>query len=218
MENKHELPDELLKKIQMVRQKFGSFASRQPEIDKNEYFSHTQENFQSFALSRHSCRYFSGTAPKNVLQDAVILANKISPSACNRQAVRVHLIDDYDIVQKILIFQGGCRGFHEDIGQILMIAVDMEYTMHIKEYHDLYLNAGLYLMNLAYALHFHRIGSCFLTWSVTPEIDKKTRSLVQIPDQEEIVHILAVGEVPEIFRLAFSEKTFGQKLQEHGAI
>ena len=29
MENKHELPDELLKKIQMVRQKFGSFASRQ---------------------------------------------------------------------------------------------------------------------------------------------------------------------------------------------
>lgn len=61
-------------------------------------------------------------------------------------------------------------------------------------------------MNLCYSLHYYKIASCILNWSVLPKDDRKLRKIVNIPEEETIVLIVVVGEPSKHFDIAVSKR------------
>lgn len=187
----------------------------QIEMTRQQYYANLESAFPAFSASRHSVRHFSGPVSLEQIEKAVSLARN-APSACNRQHARVHCVCDKEIQKKILSLQNGNRGFGHLADKLLIITADLHDIRWEEERNDLYTNAGIFLMNLCYALHANKVAHCLLNWSVSPFRDVLLRRLVSIPDHENIICILACGDCPEHFRLAASpRKPVSQILTVH---
>lgn len=175
------------------------------EMTREQYYAHLESPFPEFSASRHSVRHFNGPVSLEQINKAVLLARN-APSACNRQHARVHCICDKEIREKVLSLQNGNRGFGHLADKLLIITADLHDIRWEEERNDLYTNAGIFLMNLCYALHANKVAHCLLNWSVSPLQDIRLRQLVSIPDHETVVCILACGDCPEQFSLAASPR------------
>ena len=175
------------------------------EMTREQYYAHLESPFPEFSASRHSVRHFNGPVSLEQIEQAVSLARN-APSACNRQHARVHCICDKEIREKVLSLQNGNRGFGHLADKLLIITADLHDIRWEEERNDLYTNAGIFLMNLCYALHANKVAHCLLNWSVSPLQDIRLRQLVSIPDHETVVCILACGDCPEQFSLAASPR------------
>lgn len=164
-----------------------------------------ESSFPEFSASRHSVRHFNGPVSLEQIERAVSLARN-APSACNRQHTRVHCICDKETRKKVLSLQNGNRGFGHLADKLLIITADLHDIRWEEERNDLYTNAGIFLMNLCYALHANKVAHCLLNWSVSPFRDILLRKLVSIPDHETVICILACGDCPEQFSLASSPR------------
>ena len=169
------------------------------------FFSNIDSPFPVFSNSRHTCRHFNGPVSENQIINSVELANN-APSACNRQHTRIHCICDKKIKQAILRIQGGNRGFGEYADKLLIVTSDVHDLRWLEERNDLYTNAGIFIMNLSYALHYEKIASCILNWSVDPMTDRELRRIVSIPDNEVIVCMILCGNAPENIMVASSPR------------
>ena len=177
----------------------------EPHVRRADFFAAKDAPFPEFAASRHVVRHFSGPVPRQTLEKALALA-LTAPSACNRQPIRVHVIDDSALRDRLFALQGGTRGFGADADKVLIVTADLSTVRWSWERHDCYTNGGIFVMNLCYALHCHGIAHCILHWSVAPETDKKVHSLIGIPANEAIVQVLACGLPPEEFDIAASPR------------
>jgi nitroreductase len=61
-------------------------------------------------------------------------------------------------------------------------------------------------MTLLNALHFNGIGACSLNWSVSNDKDMKIREILNIPENEVVLMIIACGYVPEKLSIASSPR------------
>ena len=61
-------------------------------------------------------------------------------------------------------------------------------------------------MSLVWALHSRGIGTCYLNWSAEREQDMKLRRVADIPDSENIITLMAVGNLPDQFSVASSPR------------
>ena len=179
--------------------------SSQIEMTRERYWRDLDAPFEMFSASRHSVRHFWGTISEEQIRSAVALANN-APSACNRQYVRVHCVSDYAKIQACLALQNGNRGFGHLADKLLVITADLRGIVWGAERNDLFTNAGIYLMNLCYALHKNKVAHCMLNWSVPPSVDQQLRKILEIPEAESIVVLIACGDVPEKFKLASSPR------------
>ena len=182
---------------------------------RDAFFALTQADFEQFAKSRHTVRYFEGEVDKQKIEKAVTLA-MTAPSACNRQYIRIHCVSNHETRDAILALQNGNRGFGNTADKLLVITADLQGLRWHEERNDLYTNAGIMLMNLSYALHYCQLGSCILNWSVSPENDQKARKILLLPNSETIVAILAVGELPKTLQICPSpRKSLSEVLIHH---
>lgn len=175
------------------------------QTTKDEFFSHNNAAFSFFSASRHSLRNFEGTIDISQIVSAIDLARN-APSACNRQPTRVHLITDKKMIEDCLALQNGNRGFGHLVDKLLIITGDLSSTTGYQEFADLYNNAGMFIMNLCYALHLNKVGNCILNWHVIPKNDLKLRKIANIPDNESIASLIACGGVPDKFALLTSPR------------
>lgn len=184
-------------------------------ITRDAFFALTQADFEQFAKSRHTVRYFEGEVDKQKIEKAVTLA-MTAPSACNRQYIRIHCVSNHETRDAILALQNGNRGFGNTADKLLVITADLQGLRWHEERNDLYTNAGIMLMNLSYALHYCQLGSCILNWSVSPENDQKARKILLLPNSETIVAILAIGELPKTLQICPSpRKSLSEVLIHH---
>ena len=61
-------------------------------------------------------------------------------------------------------------------------------------------------MNLAYALHYHQIGAVILNWNMEKEKNRIIYDLLEIPPELTVFVMIAVGNVPDEFRVCSSPK------------
>lgn len=101
-----------------------------------------------------------------------------SPSACNRQPTRIHIIESEQLRNQVLELQGGNRGFGKLADTVIIISVELVGYRDVKERNNLFVDGGMYAMNLLYALHSYRIGACPLNWCYSTEQDLALRRLV----------------------------------------
>ena len=191
--------------ISALAKRFTIKPSKQIDMSKSEYFSFVNSDFSKFSSSRHSVRNFSGGVSIDSIKKSVELANN-APSACNRQPCKVHLICDKGVIRKILSLQNGNRGFGHLIDKMLVLTVNQSSIMWAAERNDIYTNAGIYLMNLLYSLHYNKIASCTLNWSVFKDTEISIHGLLGLKENENVVALVGCGDVPEKFKLAKSPR------------
>ena len=182
-------------------------ASKQLHYERTKYYSSKNKSFLEFARWRHTIRNYSPNPLDDAkIKDAVELATT-APSACNRQHIRVHCIVNKPICERILELQGGNRGFGNIADKVLIITADLRSEIAgIRERYDPYVNGGIFLMNLCYALSYYEVAHCILTCSLELEKEAKIRRLANIPENEVVVSMLCCGEPPDEFDVAFSPK------------
>lgn len=162
--------------------------------------------YPEMAHSRFSVRHFS-KEPVNpeIIENAVVWAQK-SPSVCNRQGSRVHAIKDRKKINEILDVHGGTRGFTEQIDTLMIVTGDLRIFFGVAERNQVYVDAGIFAMNILYGLHYQGVGACPLHWCVEPKKDLLLRDLINIPAEETITAFIAVGSLPERFKVAYSQR------------
>lgn len=174
---------------------------------RDSFFSASDSIFPEFNASRHSCRHFDPSLPveRDRIECAVRMALR-SPSACNRQPVRVYAITDKPAVDRCMALHNGSRGFGHLIPALLIVTARMDVFTGPGERNESYIDGGLFSMSLMLALHQQRLGCVPLNWSVVPRQDRKLKSLATIPDGENVIMLLAIGHPVERFSIPQSAR------------
>lgn len=180
-------------------------AADEPHVKRSDFFAAKDAPFPRFAASRHVCRHFAGPVPRETIAAAVEIA-LTAPSACNRQHARVHVVDDPGLRDRLFAAQGGTRGFGADADKVIVVTSDLSSVRWGWERHDCYVNGGIFVMNLCYALHYFGVAHCILHWSVPPEVDREAHGFLGIPPNEAIVQVIACGLPPAEFDVAASPR------------
>ena len=205
-ENKFNLDAELVRKIDRLLEHTNNIPiTEQIKTTKDAFFSTQNAPFDKFSESRHSVRHFEGKVESAQINKAVELAQN-APSACNRQPTRIHIIENRELIDKVLEIQKGSRGFGHLADKLLVVTANLSGYQSAEERNCAYVDGGMYAMNLLYALHFNLVASCSLNWCRSPYDDSKMRELVNIPESEIIILLIACGNVPEEFKLANSKR------------
>lgn len=102
-----------------------------------------------------------------------------------------YYIQNRDICKNVLDLQGGAKG--HTVSSVIVLTSELSLYRHTSEFKTPYLDSGIYLMNLLYALTYYGIGTCPLIWNDDGEKAEEIRRFVDIPWSEQIVAIIQVG-------------------------
>ena len=204
-QNGFKLDDALLKKIDTVFSNQEIIVSQQILETKLGYYENQFASFDKFSNSRHSIRNFSGSIATSQIEEAIRLARN-TPSACNRQPVRVHIIEDKDLIAETFKIHNGNRGFGHLVDKLLVITADISSYQDSEERNLPYVDGGMYTMNLLYSLHFNKVAAIPLNWCRNKTDDLKMRKVISIPNSEVIIVLIGCGDVADEFKLAFSKR------------
>ena len=106
------------------------------------------------------------------------------------------------LFKKILDLQKGNRGFGENADKLLVVAADVSSYSGIAERNLMYIDGGIFTMNLLYSLHYYKIASCTLSPTLLPSsFSKEILKTNQIP-----ISIIAIGDCPDSFLVARSTR------------
>jgi len=203
------MPAQMCDAIKQLRREFSSATAcggGTVEVSAARIRSMSRIDADSFFNSRHSVRDFADL-PVDLaqLQEAVRLAQR-TPSVCNRQAWRVHVARGAALKESLLALQNGNLGFRSQIGCALVVVCDLRHFVTVGERNQAWIDGGMFAMSLVYALHSLGLGTCFLNWSVTTDVDRKLRPHLKVTEHDVIITMLAVGHLPEHFRVAHSQR------------
>ncbi len=175
-------------------------------ISKADILETTSASFDRFVMSRYSVRNFSGHPVE--LEDlyAAIRIAQNSPSACNRQSSKVHVVSNRELFDRIMQLQTGNRGFGHLADKVLVVTSDLQAFRGVNERNQAFIDAGIFSMSLLYALHFKQLAACALNWAVVQDRDIMLHSLLGIPESEEIIILIAVGHFLDEFHVACSPR------------
>lgn len=155
--------------------------------------------------NRHSSRAFlEKEIDKADLEKAIRLANRY-PSACNRQAVRVYIVN-HSRRDCIKHWFGEKQGFWDDVKDFIMVCAKMSAYVP-EEYQQYEVSAGIYTGYLTLALQTYGIGSCVIQREVIST--KGWRDFAKglgIPGDEQLICLLACGYQDETYAVPMSHR------------
>ncbi len=152
-------------------------------------------DFPSFAWGRHSLRQFGeGKIADELIKKVVALAQS-APSACNRQTIRIYAITNANKIEQIMEMHGGIRGFSVP-GVIFIVAADLRLYQGEGERNTGYIDGGIFLMNMLYALESEGVAACPIIWCSEPDKDSKIYDLTEMEKSNQIIALIAAGEMP----------------------
>lgn len=171
------------------------------------------EVFEQYFTTRHSIRDFDDTpVDDEKLKKAIQLA-QYAPSACNRQGVRVYVVEGEKFLKDTDPWLEGIGGFSSSIDKFLIIAAKQS-VYEINERYQYIVNSSIYAAYLTLALHAMRIGCCVIQRPVTQTKKwKEIRELYEIDADEQITMLIGIGNlkektvVPVSYRLPYETLT-----------
>jgi nitroreductase len=182
----------------------SSESKNQIKTTKEQYFKHIDSSFKEFSDSRSSLRDFTDESISLDKIHEVLDLCRNTPSACNRQSVRVHLYTNKNKIADILKVQGGNRGFGHLTEFLLVVTYDSAIYFEQNERNSGLVDGGMYCMNILYSLHANGIAGCILNTANAPAKDINMRKVTDIPEGEYFVAMIACGVPPDEFKIATS--------------
>jgi len=174
------------------------------EVTREEIWRHARIELRPFAESRHSIRHFSDEPVAHETIEKAVQIAQTTPSVCNRQSASVFVVTERSKMNGLLSLQNGNRGFSHQINKLLVVTSRLETFLTPDERHQQWIDGGMFAMTLVFALHSMGVGTCCLNWAVPPAVDRKLRMVSGIPVNHAIIMMIAVGHLPETFRVACS--------------
>ena len=167
------------------------------EISISEAKDEDISSFEFIASRRHSVRCYEqeGLPIDSLLLKQVITLANTAPSACNRQATHVFAVTDKTMIKQVQEIHGGCKGFGENVSAFLLITSDLSLYSSNEVKLPIY-DAGIYTMNLLYALQAYGLYSCALNGSFPGDAMLKMHELTSIPLGFDINGMIAVYKLP----------------------
>lgn len=181
-------------------------------FDYDTYFSNSDASFKDFSVSRKSVRNFSSQLVSDELIQKALKLATYAPSVCNRQPSKVYYIKNKSKIDQILEIQAGLEGFSKNIQQLLVVTSDVSYFYLIGERYQHYIDGGIFLMNLLYALHFYKIGACPANWAKEISDEKKIKKILPIQESEKVICIVAIGTPDSAFKTTLSKRREKQEI------
>lgn len=170
-----------------------------------EFYRDAGSSFDKFAKARHTLRQYEGSVSDEAIKNAVELA-LTSPSACNRQHVRVVCVSNRTVMNEVLSIQHGNRGFGDLADKLLIITGDLRVVGWAEERNDIYTNCGIFLMNLCYGLFYNHVAHCILNWSERPSQDRQLHQILNLPDSQVVAAMIVCGGTPKEIDVALSPR------------
>jgi len=175
------------------------------DVSKSELEIKTAIDFESFVKSRFSIRDFDTKELEiSKIQKAVEIA-KYAPSVCNRQSWAAHVFTKKEEILELLRIQGGSNGFTESINKLVIITTDTR-SFTTLESNQVFVDGGLFAMNLVLALHSQGIGGCCLNTCFPYTMEKKVKKIGGIPKNERLIMMMGIGNLKESYKVAISKK------------
>lgn len=175
-------------------------------ITRDEIVASTSIPYRQFVQSRFSVRNYTGEpVTEEEISEAVQLASR-APRVCNRGTTKVYAAYDRELKTRILSYQNGNVGFGHLAGAVLIITSDLRGFTDFGERNQCWVDGGLFTMSLVHALHAQALGTCLLNWSVSSSRDRRMRRAIGIPDSDAVITLMAVGRLPEQFKVAISPR------------
>ncbi|MBN2070251.1 MAG: nitroreductase family protein [Candidatus Krumholzibacteriota bacterium] len=202
------LDDEVTAVISQLKEliREGIESTAQIQTTKNAFFKKVNSPFLEFSNSRSSIRNYTKEDLSLVkILDALELARN-TPSACNRQAWRTYVFSDKKKIAKILEAQGGNRGFGHLANKLIVITGELGVFCNTNERNQVFIDGGMYAMNLLYALHYNEIAACILNCSFDFEKEHEIKEFSGIKESEVLVAMVACGVAPVKFKIALSPR------------
>lgn len=179
---------------------------KQKRLTKQEYFKHSNADFVNFSRSRASVRnYTDNIIPIDVMKRAIEIA-KTAPSACNRQATRVYVIQKREMVDGILLYQNGSSGFGHLADTLLVLTSAVSSFQGIAERKFGWIDCGIFALNLMYSLFSLQIGCCPLNAGLSIFDQMMVRKICKIPVEEDLCLFITCGYLPDTIDLANSQR------------
>lgn len=206
VESGYAIPIEITTAISSLKEIFPNvLIERQFVLNKTDIFR--QGDFKQIAENRHSIRNFCGTIEMSKVLEAIHLA-QTAPSACNRQPIRVHIVENLHtqncLFEKIINLQNGNRGFGKHADKLLIVSANTETYSYPIERHAMYIDGGIFTMNLLYSLQYYNISACTLNTFLFPKDDKLLKQLLVTDDA--FIAIIAIGDCPNLVPIARSNR------------
>lgn len=168
------------------------------------------KNFKELFQGRSSVReYAASSVDLSTVHEAVEIAMK-SPSVCNRQASRVHIIQDPKNIEEVLKIQGGFTGY-ETPPCLIAVTSDLSFFFSRSERNQPFIDGGLFSMSLLLALEYKKLAACPLNAMMNEGNERLMREVLNLPDNEVFIMFISVGNfkevtnVPSSFRYSASE-------------
>lgn len=175
------------------------------ETSREKIHHYGKIDYYNFVRNRHSIRNFTGNPIDVTLVEKALEIAAYTPSACNRQPWGNHIFLDKQKIEQILQFQTGARQFKDDITCVILIT--SKYSSFFGgEYHQPYVNGGLYAMNLIFALHSLGLGTTPLNLGFSAKKLKGLKNICDIKDNEAPIVLIGVGEIAEKLSIATSSR------------
>ena len=159
---------------------------------KKEEVTFDIDNIKFLFNSRHSVREFSGDeVPEETIIEAIKLAQR-SPSACNRQAVRVYSISGKDYLDSMGNLEG-IGGFAQDVDKFLLIT-GVQSAYRPGEKNQFAVSASMFAGYLTLSLHALGVAACVVQRNLYPDkLYNDFRKKYGIPGDEQLVVMLGIG-------------------------
>ena len=162
-------------------------------------------DFEKFVKSRSSVRNFDESEVlTSKIEKAVEIARN-APSVCNRQSWKLHHYKDKKLKNALLKLQNGSNGFTDSINQLLIVTTDVKNFTKLES-NQVYVDGGLFAMNLILSLHSQQIATCCLNTCVTYIAENQIKKLGNIPDSQKLIMMIGIGNYKESCEVAISDK------------
>ena len=208
LEQNEKALNSFLQRIQWEEIEGACFGGVQKYIPKKNTGSYLE--LENCIQTRHSIRQFK-QVPVNQeeLKEAIHLALK-APSACNRQATRVYILDK-DKFEILSDFLAGTRGFLGEVDKMLIVTGKLS-AYEIGENYQYIVSPSIFVGYLTLTLHAKGLGACILQRDLLRTKKwKKLANIIGAQEDEQLVCMLAVGVpndeilVPVSKRLQYEE-------------
>lgn len=164
------------------------------------------EYFLQLNKNRKSIRNFSNeSVPREKIFNAVDAA-KYTPSVCNRQPWKIYYLDCSKKIVNALRFQNGNSGFREKIPGLIIVTSSSKHFPLSGERNQLWIDGGMFSMNLLFSLHASGLGACALNWGNDSFIDIQAKESIGIKSDESIIMMIAVGYPNENYKVCVSHR------------
>jgi nitroreductase len=175
-------------------------------ISKKELEKDYKIDYLKFLKSRHSTRNYKNEIIKvDDVKLAVEMA-KYTPSACNRQFIKLHFYPSGKMRDNVIKYAVGKYGIYLDGVNTFIVTFDVNGLTPEGERNLGYFNAGLYSTNLVNAFHSLGIGTCFIQFSNSVKEEEELKRLNSIPEYERIAVIIFAGYYEEKSIFASSQR------------